>query len=274
MTEPKPKHPDENWADSDAKEQLIKDIASGLIKKDNNAKVVLLMHPELYKPWNYDNRFCDRLDRIRDKIYAEKKAAEDDMAAFLHDSELYPVNMTTRTGKPRWNGSQAEKDLKADVKAGLHKQMSAQEFYERRTSYLPFTQLEVYKHIGQEARRRKRMTELIAKCDEEEEARVKKKQKREEAKIKKAEKELKEKEKEERMLKRKVNKMLKEKEKKEKEAKKKEQQKLRDEKKKQQEEAKKKKREEYFATHSGHAITHFRHWFPATKQVVFICDII
>lgn len=243
--EPKRKKPDEDWKDSEAKEQLVKDIEDGRVKADDSAKTVKLMHPELYNPWDYDYKFYERLNRIRDKILAEKKAASVDMEAFLHDSELYPVSTTTSKGELRWNGSQAEKDLKADVKAGVHKQMSSEEFFERRVSYLAFGKTKVYKHIDQEARRRKRMAEMIADRDAAEEERKKKRQKKQDERKKKAAKEEEKKKKEEE---KKKKKLMKEKEKAEKEALKKKQQeekkKLREEKKKKKEEAKKKKQAE------------------------------
>ena len=169
--------PDERWELSDAKAQIVKDIEAGLVTDETPPRFVLRMHPELYKPWNYDKGFGGRYRSCQKQINKEKKESADDHKAFLKFRMLHPVTTTTRTGKPRWHGSQAEKHIYDDVKAGVHLTMKREDFYKSRASYKVFEPYEVYKHIDQEARRRRRMEEMIRVRDETIAQEEKKKQK-------------------------------------------------------------------------------------------------
>lgn len=175
------------WADSDAKEHLQKQIEDGVVKDGDSPLDVIAMFPEMYGPWNYDGGFKDRYARLQTSIKKEKNASAGDYAAFLHDVQLYPHKTVTNRGKMRWHGSDAERYLYEDVKAGVHKGMSRIAFYNSRDAYKKFTTSEFFPHIDQEVRRRKRLAELIAKRDKkEEEKKIKKAKKREEAEKKKA----------------------------------------------------------------------------------------
>jgi len=170
-------HPDEQWEKSDAKAQIVKDIDAGLVTDETLPRFVLKMHPELYKPWNYDGDFGKRYRSCQKQINKEKEASSKDLGAFLKHRTSHPVTTTTRTGKPRWHGSEAETDMYDDVKAGVHLTMKREDFYKSRASYKVFEPYEVYKHIDQKARRRKRMNEMIRVRDEKMAEEEKKKEK-------------------------------------------------------------------------------------------------
>ena len=178
---PNKQKPDENWGESDAKKHLQKKIEDGEIKDDDSPQDVIRMFPEIYGPWNYDGGFGSRYRRLQKAINKEKKASADDYAAFLHDVQLYPHKTVTNRGKLRWHGSDAERFLRDDVKAGVHKGMSRIAFYNSRDAYKKFSTSEFFPHIDQEVRRRKRLAELIAKRDKKEEEKKKKKEKKRKA---------------------------------------------------------------------------------------------
>ena len=104
-------HPDERWDKSDAKAQITKDIDAGLVTDNTPPRAVMKMHPELHEPWNYDGRFSTRYHKCQEQINKEKEASAVHLKAFLPDRKIHPIKTTTRTGKPRWNGSEADTDV-------------------------------------------------------------------------------------------------------------------------------------------------------------------
>ena len=107
-----------------------------------------------FKGFQY-KKFPARLRSMRQQVHASSQRSVIENVAFLHDRELFPVSEVTNRGVPRWQGSPAERHLKADITAKIHERMTPQEFRTTRKEYLEFS-LEVFrKHIHQEVRMKK-----------------------------------------------------------------------------------------------------------------------
>jgi hypothetical protein len=137
------------WQDSDAKQQLVRDILDG--KTDGKMpKQVYEMHAE-YKNYKYKN-FSPNFNRLKKALKNIQDRADEDEAAFLHDETL---NLRANNKPyPRWGGTVAERLLKIDIDAGKHNTMKPRELQATRPEYSPYP-LKVFRdHVQQERRAR------------------------------------------------------------------------------------------------------------------------
>ena len=147
------KKPPEPWRNSKAKKLLRKGIIDGDYPESMEPELIFYSKPE-FQEYDFD-RFKDNLDNLREAIELHQDRADDDASHLAHDHLLRgdPPAQTAK-GYPRWEGSDAEKLLKADVDAGRHLAMEPSELHAFREEYEEFP-LKVFRdHIQQETRSR------------------------------------------------------------------------------------------------------------------------
>jgi len=114
------------WAKSRARKLLYKDVKEGNValeaygedgKKTTDNKEVYMLHPE-YTEWKY-KKFSSRLGGIRKIIKAKNGRAEDDQKAFDKFVENNEVSTVSHKGYIQWQGSDAQRLLKKDIKDGI-----------------------------------------------------------------------------------------------------------------------------------------------------------
>lgn len=147
---------EEDWAKSEAKKLLAKDIIDGVVTDDMDWGDVFWQRPE-YAATTH-RLFRGRLESLRKQIsFASRRAAADE-AALAHDCRLFPAQAQNYRGEPRWDGSAAQSWLTIDVKAGKHEQLEPKQLHQMRLAYKEFP-LDVFReHIYQEVRKQKYCT--------------------------------------------------------------------------------------------------------------------
>jgi hypothetical protein len=113
----KPKPPPK-WEKSPAKELLTQEILADIVKAHMKPKAVWLTHDE-YKAYPLD-RFGNNLRNLREQILKLKGRSEFDAVSVAHDLALHPPVPNHPRGYPRWEGSEAQKQLKKDVDEQKH----------------------------------------------------------------------------------------------------------------------------------------------------------
>jgi hypothetical protein len=144
------------WRDSKAKSLLKKDLVDGTIPLSNaemDAVDVYLSRVE-FTEFRFEN-FRSNLRALRKKIKEKKRLACEEKAALEHDRILFPKCLVNSKGEPRWEGSNAEQQLKLDMDQGYHNVMTKRELWESRAEYMIFSSKIFRKHVYQEERSRK-----------------------------------------------------------------------------------------------------------------------
>jgi hypothetical protein len=118
------KEPEIGWAKSRARKLLYMDVKTGMVpldamvdrKRTTDNKDVFIMHEE-YASWSY-KKFSSRLAGIRRIIKTKNGRAEDDQKAFDKFVENNEVSTVSHKGYIQWQGSDAQRLLKKDIKDG------------------------------------------------------------------------------------------------------------------------------------------------------------
>ena len=121
------------WADSQAKEQLFRDIVAEKVTEDMKPRVVFAMHPELYS--EYKKGFGSNYRNLQEAIAKEQAHADQDRNFIEHDLALHPPAPFDGRGHPRWCGSEAERLLMQDIQDGVHKTMKPADLVQSRPEY-------------------------------------------------------------------------------------------------------------------------------------------
>jgi hypothetical protein len=152
------------WQNSEAKKLLEKDLISGTIplySGEMEPKVVYAQRPE-FAGFKYKH-FPNRLRALRRQIIEKKDLSMSDSAALPHDRRIHPKATHNHRGEPRWEGSEAERLLKLDIEEDKHKGMEPKDFYLSRTEYQDYPLGVFRKHIDQEERCRKFISQRRAR---------------------------------------------------------------------------------------------------------------
>ena len=112
----------EKWAKSHARKLLYNDIKKGFVGIDATVDNkfctdVYMMHQE-YAAYNFDN-FPSRIKGIQKIIKKNLERADDDQASFDKFCENNPVSQSSHYGYIQWQGSDAQKLVKKDIKNGV-----------------------------------------------------------------------------------------------------------------------------------------------------------
>ena len=134
---PKSKNPDWiTWNHSIPQQRLLEDLSPGgiLFQKD---------HVTAQEAWSfYKNergfenvvfsQFEARLKGHRQQVNKHHHASQRDLAALQHDRQLYPRQARNHRGELVFDMHPARDLLRADVKEGIHKNMSVEDFQKTR----------------------------------------------------------------------------------------------------------------------------------------------
>ena len=146
-SKPEPKW---GWENSWAKEILREAIKCGDITSDHTYDEMHVWHPEVEKTDR--QKLPGRVRGLRQQVDQDKTAAQSDAIALAHDRKLFPIPDTNYRGEPRWQGSNAEKILKSDIKDGKHLLCKPSEYYQLHKEYEPYSVDVIRAHIYQEVK--------------------------------------------------------------------------------------------------------------------------
>ena len=162
VDESAPKPP--KWRYSKAKKLLLKDIHHGTITSETNPKVVHHSRPE-FEAYKFNN-FRATLKRYLKQTKEQTDLAEHEADALAHDEAL-GLRIHNKP-YPRWQGTQAEAFLKADISQNLQVNQKPKELWVTRPEYKAYP-LNVFRdHIQQELRARRERPYWMARRAEKE----------------------------------------------------------------------------------------------------------
>jgi predicted DNA-binding protein len=155
---------DFNWEHSDAKRLLVEDLMCGAITQKRDDSFMTIQEAFDFRvEYQATGRtmWARRLRDARKQLASSLKRAEDDSDAYFHDKGIYPPMPTNAiSGGPRWDGSEAGKLLRQDVRNGVHEIMDdAEELYLSRDAYQSFEIGVFRKHVAHEIKRIKRLND-------------------------------------------------------------------------------------------------------------------
>jgi hypothetical protein len=163
------------WADSEARELLEKDLKSGRIPLEKSKAWPLLRVYNLPERPQFrlfeHKQFIANLRCLRNHIKVKRQAGAVDALALAHDRSIhggiYRAAATNyqQGGAPRWDGSLAQQSLNQDMDEGKHMTMKPKELRATRDEYLVFDKGVFAKHILQEVTTRKFLVYMKAKAE-------------------------------------------------------------------------------------------------------------
>ena len=135
------KEPDIKWENSEAKKILYQDLLNGHVplearangKSTTKLQDIYAMHPE-YSLYSY-RQFSSRLRSLRTTAKRTLTRKTNDMNAFKICVQNHAPSFFSKKGYIQWQGSDAQRWLIEDMKAGLHKQNKPKVFWQSRASY-------------------------------------------------------------------------------------------------------------------------------------------
>lgn len=142
--------PKVKWHKSHAKEILADDVRHGVVTSDLNPRDVYHMHGGIFLAYEFKN-FKNNLNTLLKSHISNQNLASFDSEALVHDMKLHQPSMESTSTE--WNGSDAQKSLRADMDLQRHKILSPKDLWNTRPEYKRFA-LKVFRdHIYQEERR-------------------------------------------------------------------------------------------------------------------------
>jgi len=159
------------WAGSKGRSMLREDIRHGVIPANKSAEQVWQQHFRAEfdvgdRPGEGQRLFAGRLKTARAWVAKKLKVSAEEEAAMQADRLVRPAAAINARGEPRWPGSQAEAFLKQDVAAGLHLNMSLDDFHESRPEHHENHHKEtIVGHVEQEVRTQKFLKQCRGRCE-------------------------------------------------------------------------------------------------------------
>jgi hypothetical protein len=168
------KEGDENWTWTDSRsrailESLLRKGEVPLTSEEMKPQDVFLFHPMFGKELKY-KLWSQRLRSLRLKIASEKKIGEEAMKGLHHDRHLYPRTTHDLQGRLHWQGSDAERELKAYIASTFvsttingkklrshdpNRMMGPKALWLSSESYQMYDYKRFYKHVYQEIKTQK-----------------------------------------------------------------------------------------------------------------------
>jgi hypothetical protein len=144
------------WRDSEAKKQLITDLKDGTVplRAVDMPPLDVYNSRPVYQEHGYE-QFRDRLNALRKQIREKRDNSLQDAAALEHDRAIHPKASHDHRGILRWEGSEAEQQLRQDVIDQKDRSLKPKELWASNDKYKQFP-LPVFRgHIYQERRLQK-----------------------------------------------------------------------------------------------------------------------
>lgn len=135
LAQDKKKEPKIKWKKSKARQLLYEYVKSGALGDDERVdyKELYESNPE-YKKYDFD-KFAGRVASIRKTVKENDARARLDLEAFKNYVERHEVSYFSHKGYTQWQGSDAQKQLQADIEAGKHLRMSKEDLYMSNREY-------------------------------------------------------------------------------------------------------------------------------------------
>jgi len=144
------------WAKSAAKQFLKKCFRDKVICPDyKDAKVVWKDHCENHPAFarmTCDDAFVRRLGTVRDDYLKKLGRMRDDLRAYVKAKANHPTPAFNCRGEPQWNGSEAQKLLKALVSEGKHEGKAPKKLHAAKPEFRVYSLQTFRDHIYQEER--------------------------------------------------------------------------------------------------------------------------
>ena len=151
-----------DWRSSRAKAKLIKDIVNGVVPEDADWEDVYedIFHEdrrrhELYANYN-PVRFRANLKSIRSSLKKKKILSEKDSVIFDNTFDLHPRYQ----GEDRWDGSEAQMELRRMVKDGEILGLKPAQIFELHESFQVFDKSVFINALGMEKRRHTKYVDI------------------------------------------------------------------------------------------------------------------
>jgi hypothetical protein len=149
---PRNKSSKPSWQSSAGKKLLINDLRSSAIPmRGGDVAAIYNLRTEFggNDPDEF-RKFPLRLRAARKHVEEGMERAASEAKALDHDRQIYKESEFNQRNEPRWQGSQAEQLLKADISSGKHNGMKPSILYKTQQEYQKFP-LHIFRgHIYQE----------------------------------------------------------------------------------------------------------------------------
>ena len=149
------------WRYSEAKKLLKNSIIKGLLDNVDPLGPRFVYDIFMYLPdfheenYNDYDAFTRRYRDLKKSIDNKRERSALEEQALAHDRAIYPVRPVDCRGIPRWDGSEAQKSLRADMDAKKHLEMKPSHLRVTNDEYKRFP-LDCFRgHIDQEKEYRK-----------------------------------------------------------------------------------------------------------------------
>jgi hypothetical protein len=150
----------DDWRNCRAKKllELEQELKSGLIPLSPTGMTAKEAHNQ--RP-EYEEvgikKFKRNFENLRRAIGKEMNRAFRDTVGLTRDRQLHPVPAYNQQGDRRWEGSDAQRLLRQDMKQNLHKAQQPQELWNTRSEYSHYSLPTFRNHIYKEELRNKRL---------------------------------------------------------------------------------------------------------------------
>lgn len=144
-----------SWLTSEGRKLLLQDLRHGAITPDMDYETVFEMRTEYEVGESREEAkrlFENRLKSAREILRQKDVRAAQELALLKEDRKVKPAPKFNHRGEPRWEGSDAQKQLKKDVSEGKHLKMKPKEFKDSNHVYKEFGLDTIRGHITQEER--------------------------------------------------------------------------------------------------------------------------
>lgn len=148
------------WRSSRAKKLLFQQLCDGTTKHFSGPTAIWRSNP-LYKRYEKAN-FCNNYRTLKKAVEQGQKGAEKSQQAYDHD---LPIILQRRNEVFFWKGSDAQKQLREDVRNGFTDNKRPRQVFESNSLYckqpgLPFRKFST--HLAHELRRREKQLQPAA----------------------------------------------------------------------------------------------------------------
>lgn len=150
------------WAKSAAKQVLRKCFRDGTIptsfKEKEEIEQIWKVHcngHEAFKRMKFDEAFVRRIKSVRDDHLKKVNRCEEDLEAYTVAKQNHPTPEFNARGEPQWNGSEAQRQLKAMVANGEHVGEQPKALWAANDEFRKYSLKSFRDHIYQEQRLQK-----------------------------------------------------------------------------------------------------------------------
>ena len=144
------------WGKSAAKQMLKRIFREGKIDPNNiSADRVWDSHCKgqpAFARMKCDDTFARRLKTVRDDYMKKVDRRDKDLLAFQRAKQNHPTPALNSRGEPQWNGSEAQRLLKALVATGGHEGIAPKQLWQSSEEYQKYSLTSFRDHIYQEER--------------------------------------------------------------------------------------------------------------------------